>query len=189
MKFKKYQTLVALSILFLLIIWGVSNHRIGKNFSASDETKNISSEQEKKFYKNTGTGENYLVKRVIDGDTIELENGERVRYIGIDTPETVDPRKPVQCFGKEAARANRELVEGKLVRLEKDFSDKDKYGRLLRYIYQEDKFINLELVKNGYAYVYTYPPDVKKSKLFLEAQKKSREARLGLWGICPQKIN
>src|SRR3989338_7463066 len=78
------------------------------------------------------------VKRVIDGDTIELENGEKVRYIGIDTPETLDPRKPIQCFGKEAAQKNRELVEGKPVWLTKDITDKDKYGRSLRYVYLGD---------------------------------------------------
>src|SRR3990167_3408922 len=76
-----------------------------------------------------------LVTRVIDGDTIEIEGGQKVRYIGIDTPETVDPRKPVQCFGVEASNKNKELVSGKRDRLEKDVSETDKYGRLLRYIY------------------------------------------------------
>src|SRR3990172_7201954 len=79
--------------------------------------------------------EKVKVTRVIDGDTIELGDGRRVRYIGIDTPETVDPRKPVECFGKEAAAKNRELVDGKMVEMEKDASETDKYGRLLRYIY------------------------------------------------------
>ncbi|OGI69136.1 hypothetical protein A2824_01940 [Candidatus Nomurabacteria bacterium RIFCSPHIGHO2_01_FULL_42_16] len=127
----------------------------------------------------------YLVKRVKDGDTIELENGETVRYIGIDTPESVHPQKPVQCFGVEASQRNKELVEGKLVRLERDITDRDKYGRLLRYIYAEDgTFINFELVKQGYASVYTYPPDVKYNDLFLEAQKEARENNSGLWSAC-----
>ena len=82
----------------------------------------------------TTTAEYYKVARVIDGDTIELENGERVRYIGMDTPETVHPSKPVQCFGKAASAENSKLVSGKTVRLEKDVSDTDKYGRLLRYV-------------------------------------------------------
>src|SRR3989344_6996325 len=98
------------------------------------------------------TAKEQLIKvtRVIDGDTIEIEGGQKVRYIGIDTPETVDPRSLPQCFGKEAASKNRELVEGKKVRLEKDILDKDKYGRLLRYVYLPDSnsgiFINDYLV-------------------------------------------
>ncbi|MBI2309652.1 thermonuclease family protein [Candidatus Collierbacteria bacterium] len=130
------------------------------------------------------------VKRVIDGDTIELENGEKIRYIGIDTPETLDPRKPIQCFGKEAAQKNRELVEGKPVWLTKDITDKDKYGRSLRYVYLGDPdqessvFVNLELVKQGFAHSYSYPPDVKFQDLFVVAQAKAREKNLGLWSSC-----
>jgi len=125
------------------------------------------------------------VTRVIDGDTIEIEGGERVRYIGIDTPETVDPRKPVQCFGIEASKKNKELVEGKNVRLEKDITDKDKYGRLLRYVYIDNLFINLELVKQGFAFSYTYPPDIKYQAEILAAEAEAREAGRGLWAACP----
>jgi micrococcal nuclease len=131
------------------------------------------------------TGEFAVVKRVIDGDTVELESGEKVRYIGIDTPETLDPRKPVQCFGKEAAAKNRELVEGKRVRLEKDVTDRDKYSRLLRYVYVDKTFVNLELVKQGFALSYTYPPDVKYQDLLVAAEKEAREAGRGLWNSCP----
>ena len=123
-----------------------------------------------------------LVTRVIDGDTIEIENGESVRYIGIDTPETVHPQKPVEYFGKEAAEKNRELVEGKLVRLEKDVQDKDEYGRLLRYVYVDDMMVNAELVRSGYAYSYTYPPNVKYQTLFLQLEREAREEKRGLWG-------
>ena len=125
------------------------------------------------------------VARVIDGDTIEIGGGERVRYIGIDTPETVDPRKPVQCFGVEASNKNKELVEGKMVRLEKDITDRDKYNRLLRYVYVGDIFINLELVKQGFAYSYSYPPDIKYQDQFLKAQQEAKEAKRGLWNACP----
>lgn len=129
--------------------------------------------------------EGFLVTRVIDGDTIEIEGGQRVRYIGIDTPETVDPRKPVQCFGVEASNKNKELVSGKRVRLEKDVSETDKYGRLLRYVYIGDTFVNLELVKQGYAYSYSYPPDIKYQNQFTDAQRLAREQKKGLWGSCP----
>ena len=124
------------------------------------------------------------VIKVIDGDTIKLENGEAIRYIGIDTPETVHPSKPVQCFGKEASDKNKELVEGKLVRLEKDITDRDKYGRLLRYVWIDDLFVNDYLVREGYAYAYTYPPDVKYSNQFVLAQQEARENSRGLWAGC-----
>lgn len=134
-------------------------------------------------------GERALVLEVIDGDTIELENGQRVRYIGIDTPETKDPRRPVGCFGKEASAKNKELVEGKEVILEKDVSETDKYQRLLRYIYLPLPdgnllFVNDYLIREGYATSLAYPPDVKFSKQFLKAQEEAKMGRKGLWGKC-----
>ena len=126
----------------------------------------------------------FKVAKVIDGDTIKLENGEVVRYLGIDTPETVHPSKPIECFGKEASGKNKELVEGKLVWLEKDITDKDKYGRLLCYVWVDDLFVNDYLVRQGYAYVYTYPPDVKYSKLFIQAQQEAQQNNRGLWAGC-----
>lgn len=129
-------------------------------------------------------GQVVKVVRVVDGDTIEIEGGQKVRYIGIDTPETVDPRRPVACFGKEASDENKKLVEGKQVRLEKDVSETDKYGRLLRYVYVGDIFVNDYLVRHGYAQVSTYPPDVKFTEQFLEAERDARENQRGLWKKC-----
>lgn len=126
----------------------------------------------------------YLVTRVIDGDTIELESGQKVRYIGIDTPETVDPRKKVQCFGKEASDKNKELVLDKKVRLEKDVKDTDVYGRLLRYVYVNGEMVNLKLVEEGYAKADTVPPDIKNKDLFLQAERTARINNLGLWNSC-----
>lgn len=131
------------------------------------------------------------VSRVIDGDTIELETGEKVRYIGVDTPETKHPNKPVQCFGREAAQKNKELVEGKEILLEKDVSETDRYGRLLRYIYlpnpeatDEAIFVNELLIEQGFAQVITYPPDVKYHQLLLQAQQQAQSENKGLWGNC-----
>ncbi len=126
----------------------------------------------------------FIVTRIVDGDTIELNTGDKVRYIGVNTPESVDPRRKVQCFGKEAARKNEELVGGQAVRLVKDVSDKDKYGRLLRYVYAGDTFINLELIKQGYAQVDTVPPDVNYQDLFIQAEHEARLNQSGLWGEC-----
>lgn len=126
--------------------------------------------------------EKVKVAKVIDGDTIKLENGFVVRYIGIDTPETVHPSKPVQCYGKEASNKNRELVEGKEIEMEKDISETDKYGRLLRYVWVGDIFINEYLVREGFASSSTYPPDVKYQNRFKEAERQAREEKRGLWG-------
>ena len=125
------------------------------------------------------------VINVVDGDTIKLEDGRVVRYIGIDAPETVHPQKPVQCFGKEASRFNEELVEGKEVWLEKDISETDKYGRILRYVYVlgNDNLImvNKILVEKGYAHASSYPPDIKYQEEFRKLEEEARQNKVGLW--------
>ena len=126
--------------------------------------------------------ERVRVAKVVDGDTIKLENGKTVRYIGIDTPETVHPSKPIQCYGKEASNKNKELVEGKEIEIEKDVSETDKYSRLLRYIWIEDIFVNEYLVREGFAQSSSYPPDVKYQDRFREAERRAREEDKGLWG-------
>lgn len=139
------------------------------------------------FFEKTDIQENrsdkwQTITRAIDGDTIELENGDRVRYIGVNAPESVDPRRKVECFGKEASAFNRDLVEGKRVRLEKDVSDRDKYNRFLRFVFLEDgTLVNEMLVREGYAFASAYPPDVSKAKLFRDAEREAREGKRGLW--------
>ena len=132
----------------------------------------------------TDRNETFLVTRVVDGDTIQLENGQKVRYIGIDTPESVDPRRAVECFGKEASDKNKELVLNKRVQLIKDVSETDKYGRLLRYVYVDDIFVNNTLVREGFANASTYPPDVKFAQQFKRAEEEARNQNKGLWGGC-----
>ncbi|HEX5368389.1 MAG TPA: thermonuclease family protein, partial [Dehalococcoidia bacterium] len=105
-------------------------------------------------------------------------------YIGMDTPETVDPRRPVGCFGPEASARNHVLVDGKQVELEKDVSEVDSFGRLLRYVYVDGSMVNETLVREGYAQVATYPPDVKYVDRFLAAQREAQGANRGLWGAC-----
>lgn len=126
--------------------------------------------------------EQAVVARVVDGDTIVLADGRKVRYIGIDTPETKHPSKPVGCFGQEATDFNKELVDGKTVRLEKDVSETDRYGRLLRYVYTDEIMVNEKLVRDGFARASTYPPDVKHQTLLQEAQTQARTEKRGLWG-------
>jgi len=131
----------------------------------------------------------YAISKVIDGDTIRLENGETVRLIGIDTPETVHPSKAVEYYGKEATDFTRMMIEGKQVRLEFDVQKRDKYNRLLAYVYLEDgTFLNAELVKEGYANVSTYPPNVKYADLFAKLQKEARDNNRGLWAPEEERI-
>jgi micrococcal nuclease len=136
-----------------------------------------------------------LVVRVVDGDTIHVEIAGQeftVRYIGMDTPETVDPNRPVGCYGPEASAHNKELVQGKTVWLEKDVSEADKYGRLVRFVWlsnetdpTQGQMVDALLVRDGYATLDTFPPDVRYKDLFAQLQQQARDAGLGLWGpVC-----
>lgn len=125
--------------------------------------------------------ESYKIKKVIDGDTLLLTNGEYVRLIGVDTPETKHPQKPVEYFGREAYLFTKRMVEGKQVRLEFDWQKRDKYGRLLAYVYLMDgTFLNAEAIKQGYGFAYTKYP-FKYLELFRKYEREARENRRGLW--------
>lgn len=128
------------------------------------------------------TGDTAIVARVIDGDTIELDSGEKVRYLGMDTPEITKGKN--ECFGHEAAAKNSDLVLGKTVRLTKDVSNTDRYGRLLRFVWIGEILVNAEMLKQGYAAVLTIPPDVAKANEFKALQANARSAGIGLWGSC-----
>ena len=131
------------------------------------------------------------VVKIVDGDTIEVEiEGAKktLRYIGIDTPETVDPRRSIGCFGIEAKERNKQLVENQIVTLEKDISETDKYGRLLRYVYVGDVFVNHMLVAEGFANASSYPPDVKYNAQFKEAERSAQTQNKGLWSSCTTSI-
>ncbi|MBI2873159.1 MAG: thermonuclease family protein [Chloroflexi bacterium] len=129
-----------------------------------------------------------LVVKIVDGDTIHVlidTQDYRVRYIGIDAPETVHPTVGEQPYGREASARNHQLVLGKAVCLEKDMSETDQYGRLLRYVWLENgTMANATLVAEGYAQVTTYPPDVKYSQLFLSLQRRAHEQGMGMWGLA-----
>jgi micrococcal nuclease len=122
-----------------------------------------------------------ICARVIDGDTIVLSNGEKVRLIGVDTPETKHPQKPVEYYGKEATAFTKKMVGGKVVKLKYDVQDRDKYGRLLAYVYLVDgTFLNAEIIKQGYGHAYTRFP-FKYMDEFRQYEKEAREAKRGLW--------
>lgn len=131
----------------------------------------------------------FKVAKVIDGDTVSLSTGDVVRYIGIDTPENPGDANE-ECYAKRSEEKNKKLVEGKLVYLEKDVSEVDRYGRLLRYVWtvddrgEKETFVNKEMVILGFASAATYPPDIKYQDTFRLAEIEAKERNLGLWGNC-----
>lgn len=137
----------------------------------------------------SGSVQAAMVTRVVDGDTIKVQVGgatERVRYIGIDTPETVKPNSPVECYGRAASDFNKRLVDGEAVTLTFDVEQRDRYGRLLAYVRRarDGLLVNDELVRRGYATTLTIPPNVRYAELFRAAQRSAREAGRGLWASC-----
>lgn len=134
-------------------------------------------------------GRDAVVERIVDGDTLVVAGGRRVRLTGIDTPETVHPREPVECFGREAnAHLGALLPVGERVRLEADVEREDRYGRTLAYVWRvaDGLFVNEAMVADGYATVHTVPPNVAHADEFVAAQREAREGDRGLWGAgCP----
>lgn len=155
-------------ILFILFFFFILNNQINPSIIDEQNTKDDSL---------------FQVKRIIDGDTIQLTNNEIIRYIGINTPEKNHSNDLIRFFAQKASRKNQSLVEGKFVRLEKDISDKDRHGRLLRYVWIGELLINDYLIREGYAYVYTLPPNVKYSTQFTQAESEARANKKGLWGL------
>jgi micrococcal nuclease len=130
------------------------------------------------------------VLRVIDGDTVQVQvegRRERVRYIGVDTPESVRPGAPVQCFAKRASAFNARLVAGERVRLVSDAERRDRHGRLLAYVYRvrDGLFVNAELVRRGYARTLTIPPNVAHAVELRRLAAAARRKGRGLWSSCP----
>lgn len=168
--------LIASFLLFLAFF----GYQVYKQYNPS---KNVLSVQEKK----QSVVSVATVVKVIDGDTLEvLIDGkkEKVRVIGINTPETVDPRRPVECFGKESSDKAKSLLSGKSVRLEQDQTQDsiDKYGRLLRYVFLPDGTdFGLTMIREGYAYEYTYDLPYKFQEEYKKAQEEAESAGKGLW--------
>jgi len=164
----------------------------------NEDTQIAYDSSQAKFVMPLGRSYNYadiLVTRAVDGDTLVLESGERVRLIGIDTPEMHESKKlyrdaqrtqqdisTIQALGRQSYEFTRNLVEGKRVSLEFDVEKYDRYKRLLAYVYLKDgTFVNAKIVEEGYASLMTYPPNVKYADLFLKLYRQARENKRGLW--------
>ena len=183
-------TILLISILFTQVSCGlfysqssssaVASTQVPTSSKAAASSADIGTESSFENFNYTDSA--FTVSKVIDGDTIDLKNNMRLRLIGINTPE-----KDMYFF--EEAKAFMEImVLGKQVKLEKDVTDKDMYGRYLRYVYLPDIFVNLEMIKSGFANAYTYPPDVKYTDKFIEAERNARLNEAGLWQKSPSEI-
>ena len=130
--------------------------------------------------------------RVVDGDTVEVRVGGElldIRLIGIDAPETVHPTEPVECFGPEASSFTERRLEGARVGLEFDVERLDPFGRTLAYVWVGRRLFNEDIVRQGYAIVTTFPPNVAHVERFVEAERKAKRDGLGLWGACLRPVN
>ena len=166
---------LATTISLAMVLIGIYGCSAGGGFDS--QSQNSGSSESLVF-------EDAFVARVIDGDTVELESGDRVRYLGIDTPETVHPDKPVECYGPESSDRNRQLVEGKAVRLLRNGQDRDSYDRLLRYVFVEDIFVNGDLVSGGYAYARSYGGSSLLYQTLIQLEKGANDSKRGLWAEC-----
>jgi len=183
--------LLPLAVLVLLALFDETNtkifHALPSDLLTRDEVRLTSRPKL--------VGEAYTVTRVVDGDTLVVSLGtstEKVRLLGINTPETVDPRRPVQCFGKEASARMKSLASGQMVHLETDSTqgERDKYGRILAYVYLNDgQMLNRKMIAEGYAYEYTYLHPYKYQQDFKETLAFARNTKVGLWadGVCEGK--
>ena len=186
MSIKKIRFLLSATV-FLLVL-GIEGYKY--YFPSKDV---LSQTSEKPTIQATNS---YKVSKVIDGDTIDVlinNKSVKVRVIGINTPETVDPRRPVQCFGREASDHAKSILTNQMVQLEPDLtqSDKDKYSRLLRYVFLPDgKDYGLIMIKEGYAYEYTYELPYKFQKEYKAAQNEAENLKVGLWSdnSCKGKL-
>lgn len=180
------------------VVSSIENIEVESNLNQDNKSSKEKSDNSDNLF------EEVVIDRVVDGDTAEfILNGEKkkLRFIGVDTPETVHPTKGEQYYGKEASNFTKKSLEGKTVYLEKDVSDVDRYGRVLRYIWLEkpndyknisndeikNKMFNAILLKEGYAVTSTFPPDVKYESIFLDISRAARENEKGLWQN-PNKI-
>jgi micrococcal nuclease len=149
----------------------------------------LSSDEPDRAGTSSGLGSDGRVIRVVDGDTIEVRIGKvtrTVRYIGVDTPETVKPNEPIQCFGKQASAFNSRLVDGRPVRLQYGPERRDRYGRLLAYVYLRghSRSVNAEIVAGGYGRVLAIAPNTAHLRPYLRLERRARNQRLGMWASC-----
>jgi micrococcal nuclease len=166
--YNKRILIVITSLVLALILEALPSTKTKQSISESPNKENTQPSREKT-----------KVIKVIDGDTIEITGNQKVRYIGMDTPEISDKK---ECYGIEASNKNKDLVLNQEIEIEKDVSETDRFGRLLRYVYIEGQMVNEILIREGFAKVSTFPPDIKNKDIFLKAEQEARNNNKGLWG-------
>ncbi|MBO7720520.1 thermonuclease family protein [Candidatus Saccharibacteria bacterium] len=187
----KVAIISAVVVIFLVIGVVTSNNKKAETNVAQNNTQISQTAQEKPKSQASASTipsnlPSYYVSRVVDGDTIVVSDGaseQKVRMIGIDTPETKNPKKPVECFGPESSNYLTSLLAGKIVQLESDStqSNADVYGRLLRYVYYDNQNVNLLMISSGYAFEYLFNNPYKYHDVFVRAENEARNSQKGLW--------
>lgn len=177
--------LVCLAVLAVVVFTGVQR-------LASNAAGTVTSDAHGGLDVKAGQSFTARVVRVVDGDTVHVRAAsaeETVRYIGMDTPESVKPGVPVQCYAKAASHRNEQLVAGQTVRLVVGAEPRDRYGRLLAYVYRagDGRFVNAELVREGYARTLTIPPNDDQAPRFATLARDAERDGRGLWGACPDR--
>ena len=160
--------IAAIAALAIAVLWFLQSN--------SESTDNPSVEG--------GSFQNARVERVVDGDTIRLIDGTVIRYLSMDTPETVKPNSPVECMGPEASARNKQLVDGKTIEILADKDDEDIYGRKLRYVFADKVFVNAQLVWEGLARASIFDPDERFAQTIVQFERAAREAQRGGWKSC-----
>lgn len=188
--FKKI-AVILVSILITVAFWGCSTSpQVSSQASRPGSQKTTDTNTEQSPVNNQAGRIVTTVTRVVDGDTIVVEingNAEKVRLIGVDTPETVHPALGEEPYGKEASNFTKQQLTGKTVELEMDVQERDQYDRLLAYVWIDEQMFNEVLLSGGYAQVATFPPNVKYVDRFTAAQKAARESNLGLWSLIQEE--
>lgn len=192
-KFKLVTFLGIAGLVIVLILCFALFEPVGNWFSGGLGLKDnfVSTSQSSKGNSADESIESSTVREVVDGDTIKLDDGRTIRYLNMDTPETKKPNSPVQCFGPEASKLNKELVAGKLVWLKADKEDKDRYERSLRFVFLNEndtsdvtKSVNAQMVKLGFARSMIIKPNNTYASQFVALESTAKADKIGLWGVC-----
>lgn len=190
-KFIRSKVGIAVGIVFVLLVIGLLSSKKETPPVAQISTTNSFNTNTVQQNTNVTVASKATVTEVVDGDTVKLADGTTIRVVGIDTPETKDPRKPIQCFGQEASKKMQALVEGKEVNLEENPGDTvDKYGRQLRYLALNGVDVGAALVREGYAFAYRPYPH-QRMDTYIKLEREARQAKRGLWAesSCNGNVN
>jgi micrococcal nuclease len=187
------KTLSSIVVILLLIVFSlaIKEGNLLETLGLTDTYKTRTSASQTTINGSKDGIERSQVRRIVDGDTVELSNGQKIRMLNIDTPETVKANTPIKCYGKEATDFTKKLLQDKMVQLTVDREANDQYGRGLRFIFLDgvdtsniENSVNAEMVKSGFAKMVVYKPNNTFAKEFQSYENEAKSKNLGVWGNC-----